>query len=263
MAGNSTVPSPEQIALLSQAIRDVARVRRLSGTDVDDFAQSVHVRFLERNYDIFDRFEGRSSMRTYLMVVVSRMLIDWRNGLYGKWRPSSTAVSLGGHAVDLERLVSRDGYSRDEAAEMIRTREGAPSLAALHSLAEQLPNRPRRRAVSDKALCDVEGPRFEDPIEVEEGRTAERKMRRALAAALRQLSSHDRWLIRARYIHHRSVHAVAQSLQIDPKGLYRRYERLLRTLRSALAQAGVAGPGLASPFVGRRPRGHVLSRTSA
>jgi RNA polymerase sigma factor (sigma-70 family) len=198
------------------------------------------------------------------MVVVSRMLIDWRNGLYGKWRPSSTAVSLGGHAVDLERLVSRDGYSRDEAAEILRTRGGAPSLAALQGLAEQLPNRPRRRAVSDKALCDVEGRKFEDPIEVEEGRQAERKMRTALAAALRQLSPDDRWLIRARYIQHRSVHAVAQSLQIDPKSLYRRYERLLRTLRTTLAQAGVAGPAFASSYGVRRPaRGAMLSRTSA
>jgi RNA polymerase sigma factor (sigma-70 family) len=264
MSGTSTVPSPEQLALLSQAIRDVAWVRRLSGTDVDDFAQSVHVRFLERNYDIFDRFEGRSSMRTYLMVVVGRMLIDWRNGLYGKWRPSSTAVSLGEHAVDFERLVSRDGYSRSEAAEILRTRQGAPSLAALHGLAEQLPNRPRRRTVSDKALCDVEGRGFEDPIEAEEARKEERKMRRALATALRQLSSDDRWLIRARYIQHRSVHAVAQSLKIDPKGLYRRYERLLRTLRTALAQAGVAGPAIAMQYGARRPaRGPVLSRTSA
>lgn len=264
MSGIPTVPSPEQLALLSQAIRDVARVRRLSGADVDDFAQSVHVRFLERNYDIFDRFEGRSSMRTYLMVVVSRMLLDWRNSVYGKWRPSSAAVSLGGHAVDLERLMSRDGYSRDEAAEIVRTREGAPSLSALHGLAELLPNRQRRRAVSDKALCDVEGGGFEDPVEAEEGRTAQRRMRTALAAALRQLSSDDRWLIRARYVQHRSVHAVAESLQINPKGLYRRYERLLRTLRATLAQAGVAGPALASRCGVRRPaRGPMLSRTSA
>jgi DNA-directed RNA polymerase specialized sigma24 family protein len=85
-----------------------------------------------------------------------------------------------------------------------------------------------------------------------------------LAAALRQLSSDDRWLIRARYVQHRSVHAVAASLQIDPKGLYRRYERVLRTLRAALAQAGVAGPALASRCgIRREVRGPVLSRTSA
>jgi RNA polymerase sigma factor for flagellar operon FliA len=265
MSGISTVPSPEQLALLSQAIQDVARVRRLSGADVDDFAQSVHVRFLERNYDIFDRFEGRSSMRTYLMVVVSRMLLDWRNALYGKWRPSNAAVRLGGHAIELERLMSRDGYSKDEAAEMLRTmKEGAPALCALQDLADQLPNRPRRRTVSDKALCDVEGRGFEDPVEADEGRKAERKMRTALAAALRQLSSDDRWLIRARYVQHRSVHAVAQSLQIDPKSLYRRYERLLRTLRTALAQTGIARPALTSRCGVRRPaRGPVLSRTSA
>ena len=67
----------------------------------------------ERGYDIIDRFEGRSSLRTYLTVVISRMLLDWRNSKYGKWRPSKAALSLGEHAVDLERLMSRDGYTAD------------------------------------------------------------------------------------------------------------------------------------------------------
>ena len=239
MSGTTTVPSPEQLALLSQTIRDVAQARRLSREDAEDFAQSVQVRFLERGYDIIDRFEGRSSLRTYLTVVISRMLLDWRNSKYGKWRPSKAALSLGEHAVDLERLMSRDGYTTDEAAEALRMKPNAPSLPALRLLAERLPARQRRQMVSDEPLRDAEGPAFEDPIEIKDRGRADKRMRAALAAALRQLSPEDRWLIQARYVRDHSVCAAAQALGTDPKALYRRYERVLRKMRALLTAAGV------------------------
>ena len=262
VTGSPTVPSREQLALLAQTIRDVGRARRLSREDADDFAQSVQVRFLERHYDIIDRFAGRSSLRTYLTVVVNRMLLDWRNSLYGKWRPSAAAVGLGQHAVDLERLMARDGYSAAEATEILRMTEGAPPRQELERLAEQLPPRPRRRLVSDEALRDAEGPAFEDPIEDADRRAAQRHTRTALVAALRQLSAEDRWLLRARYVDDRSVQAVAQTLQTDPKGLYRRYDRVLRSLRGTLTTAGV--PDLAAAYCVMRPaRAPLLSRTGA
>jgi RNA polymerase sigma factor (sigma-70 family) len=239
MSGTPTVPSPEQLALLSQTIRIVAQARRLSREDAEDFAQSVQVRCLERGYDIIGRFEGRSSLRTYLTVVISRMLLDWRNSQYGKWRPSKAAVSLGEHAIDLERLMSRDGYTTEEAAEVLRMKRTAPSLPALRRLAEQLPARPRRRMVSDEALRDAEGRGFEDPIELEDRSRADRRVRAALAAALRQLSPEDRWLIRARYVRDHSVRTAAEALRTDSKALYRRYERVLRKMRGLMAAAGV------------------------
>lgn len=239
MSGTPTLPPPEQLALLSQTIRIVAQARRLSREDAEDFAQSVQVRFLERGYDILSRFEGRSSLRTYLTVVVSRMLLDWRNSKYGKWRPSKVAVSLGEHAVDLERLMSRDGYTTDEAAEALRMKRTAPSLPALRRLAEQLPARPRRRMVSDEPLRDAAAPPFADPIELEDRSRAERRVRAALAGALRQLSPEDRWLIQARYVRHQPVRTAAEALRTDPKALYRRYERILRRMRELLTAAGV------------------------
>jgi len=70
------MPTPEQLATLDSVIRQVARAGRLQPHDADDFSQSVHVRLIERQYDVFDRFDGRSSLRTYLTVVVRRLLLD-------------------------------------------------------------------------------------------------------------------------------------------------------------------------------------------
>ena len=234
MTATPDQPSPEQLALLGKTIRDVARIRRLSPDEADDFAQTVHLRFLERGYDILHRFEGRCSLRTYLVVVINRMLLDWRNSMYGKWRPSRAAESLGAHAIDLERLQSRDGCTVEEAVEMLQTKKGAPSAPALRRLTEQLPIRTRRRTVSDDALRALPGPRFEDPIELHDKKEAERRMRRALVAALRGLSPEDRWLIRERYHRGRSIRAAALALHADPKAIYRRYARMLRSLRRAL-----------------------------
>ena len=270
MNGSQTAPSAQQLALLSKTIRDVARAHRLPREDAEDFAQSVQVRFIEREYDIFDRFAGRSSLRTYLTVVVNRMLLDWRNSMYGKWRPSAAAVSLGEHAVQLGRFISRDGYTASEAMELVRMKKDAPSLPALQRAAEQLPHRLRPRRVSDEALRDAEGPGFEDPLEARDQRIAERNVRAALVAALRQLPAEDRWLLHARYVDDRSVQAVAQSLETDPKGLYRRYERVLRSLRGTLATAGVGDlPVRADPrpvtryCVSRPARAPLLSRAGA
>ena len=46
-----------------------------------------------------------------------RLLLDWRNSQYGKWRPSRQATRLGRHAITLERLMSRDSLSAAEAVE--------------------------------------------------------------------------------------------------------------------------------------------------
>ncbi len=109
VAANDAWPSPEELAVLDQAIRRVVRASRLPSEDAADFSQSVHLRLLERGYEPFRRFAGRSALRTFLAVVVRRMLIDWQRATLGKWRPPAAAVRLGPHAVALARLIGRDG----------------------------------------------------------------------------------------------------------------------------------------------------------
>lgn len=71
-------PTEDELALLAQVIRAVT-ARVLLPDDARDFSQSVPVRLLETDYELFRRFRGQSSLRTYLTVVVSRLLQDWQN----------------------------------------------------------------------------------------------------------------------------------------------------------------------------------------
>ena len=112
-------PSDAESAVLARVIRDVSCRHNLFGADAEDFAQTVQLRILENEYDAFARFLGESSLRTYLTVVVTRLLLDWRNRHYGKWRPLALAKRLGPDAVAMDCLMNRDGYSKEEACEIL------------------------------------------------------------------------------------------------------------------------------------------------
>ena len=235
----SAHPSAADLSVLAGVIRDVSRLHRLSDSDAQDFAQSVHLRLIERRYDVFARFDGRSSMRSYLTVVVTRMLLDWRNAMYGKWRPCAVARRLGPAAIELDRLINRDGYSADEAAELVQ--RDSPNGVRMQDLADRLPRRARRRFVDDGFLQSAAIEMFVDPIEAHEADVATQRSTAALARACRQLPPYERRMITLRYQRSMSVQQIGQLLHVNPKLLYRRFDRMMRRLRSALSDAGVQG----------------------
>ncbi|MBM3819923.1 MAG: sigma-70 family RNA polymerase sigma factor [Acidimicrobiia bacterium] len=238
-----THPAPEALELLTQVLRDITRARRLPPEDADDFTQSVHLRLLESDYEVFQRFNGQSSLRTYLNVVVHRLLLDWRNAMWGKWRASAAARRMGDAAVMLERLIHRDSFSTDEAIAIVSATRHAPPV---DELAEALPPRLRRRMVSDEDLPDMLTVAFEDPLDANQRRRDEGFARQALQAAMERLVPEDRQLLRLRYYKGQSVQAISRTLRTDPKRLYRRFERVRRTLRRSLQASSTAGSGSTS-----------------
>ena len=230
-------PSSADLNILAGVIRDVSRLHRLSDSDAQDFAQTVHLRLIERRYEVFARFDGRSSMRSYLTVVVTRLLLDWRNAMYGMWRPCAAARRLGPAAVELDRLINRDGYSADEAAELVK--RDAPTRARVQELADRLPRRPRRRFVDDGFLRTSAIEMFVDPIEAREADVAAQRSTAALARACRALPEYERRMIALRYQRSMSVQQIGRLLHVNPKLLYRRFDRMMRRLRAAMTGAGV------------------------
>ena len=234
-------PEPAHLALLSDVLRTIARTRRLPPEDADDYVQMAHCRLLERNYDVFERFAGRSSLRTYLTVVAMRLLLDWRNSRYGKWRPSREAGRLGGHAVALERLMSRDRLSEGEAIASLSARSGAPA-DDLEALVRRLPVRVPRRFESEsvidfEAWCD-----FHDPIESAERSARDRDLRAALHQAIGGLSADERLLLRYRFQSGVTLKSASDVLGTEPRVLYRRLQHVLGKLRTDLAGRGVISP---------------------
>lgn len=226
---------------VEQAIRSLCARQRLAAGDADDFASDARLHLLKNDGAVVRAFAGRSSLKTYLAVVLGRLFQDWRNARWGKWRPTVTAVRLGPLAVRLETLTSRDRHSFDEACAIIRTAEPAVPLKELESLWEQLPVRSRRAHTSVDAVEHVlAADSSTDSILVRAWAEATSAQVAALLRdAVRSLSPEDRLLLAMRFEDGLSVQEVARRQSVEVRPLYRQLNRILDQLREYLLAHGV------------------------
>jgi RNA polymerase sigma factor for flagellar operon FliA len=229
------------LALIDSIVRFVCHRQRLAGADADDFNSEVRLRLMDNDYEVFRRFQQRSSLRTYLTIVIQRIYLDYRNHQWGKWRPSAEARRLGAVAIRLESLMSRDGMPFDQACEVLRTNEGVLATESdLVEMAVRLPQRTRRSHVGEDVLESLpaagESP---DGVLSRERRDAARRVLAALERAMEALGDQDRLILRLKFQEGLGVADIARALHLDQKPLYRRLDGLLHQLRTALEAAGI------------------------
>ncbi|MEZ5288898.1 MAG: sigma-70 family RNA polymerase sigma factor [Vicinamibacterales bacterium] len=230
-------PSPADLALIERVARSVARAGGLHPREADDFTQSVHLRLAERGYDVLARFEGRSSLRTYLTVVIARLLKDWRNHEYGKWRPCAAARRLGALGEEIDRLRNRDGLSSEEVVQVLASRMQA-SESVIRAAVDLVPRRAARQRVPLDAVPDPGVP-FADPVATRERERGQAARRAALVRAVADLPPQEVRLLFARAGGGATIADLARRTNEDAKGLYRRLERLRKQLRARLEAEGV------------------------
>ncbi len=227
--------------LIRDLARGVARWRRLRREEAEEFTSYVWLRLMEDEYRILRSFQGRSSLRTFLVTVLHRLLLDFRVQTWGKWRPSAAIRRLGPEAVELERLISRDGHSPESAAELLGGLPGGPARDELRALAGRIPKRVRPRPEGETALYELPSRESTDERVLEgERRTLLRRLRGHLADALRALPDEDRQLLRMRYAQGMTVRKIASTLEVEDRRMYRRLERCLAKLRATLERQGVS-----------------------
>jgi len=180
-------------------------------------------------------------LRTYLVVVVDRLLLDLRRHKWGVWRPSAEAVRLGPVAVRLDEMLYRDGMAFDEAVQILRmAQESGPSEADLRDIAGRLPRRTRRKEEGEPALArlSVSAASVEDLAFA--GRRQERRqaLRQCLRSALETFSDEEALIVRLHFSEGMTIAGIARSLRLEQKPLYRRLERLVGRLRNSLESNG-------------------------
>ncbi len=252
-----------QLDLIERVIGFVCARQHLASADADDFSSFVKLKFVENDYALLAKFEGRSSLRTFLTVVIQRLFLDHRISAWGKWRPSAEARRGGSTAILLEQLMVRDGYPFEEACEMLRTNHRvAADRAELERLAARLPVRVRRRFEPDDALANVPSrDRPADDLAAERDRRATGdRVSDALSTLMARMDPQDRLILALRFEDGRTVVEIAAMLRLDQKALYRRVERLLKELRMGLEAGGIDGASvlemLESPAVSIEWRHH-------
>ncbi len=241
------------LALVERLVRFVCQRARVVGADVDDFASTVKLALIENDYSVLRAWEGRSSLATYLTVIIQRMLADERFRTLGRWRPSSEAKRMGEAGILLEMLIRRDERTLAEAVPMVRAVDDTLTAGGIEAMAARLPIRPSRMRLVEMDPVTVENVAGRDDADaaVAQGEVQQLSQRTSsvISEVIGSLPIRDRMLLRLRFVSMLSLADAARILHVPQRPLYRRLEQILAVLRRSLVDANV-GAGSAEELIG-------------
>jgi RNA polymerase sigma factor (sigma-70 family) len=227
----------DQLVVIDQVAQFIGRRHHLDADAIEELQSAIRLKIIDNDYEVLRKFEGRSSMRTYLTAIVQRYFLDRRTALWGRWRPCALARRAGIPGVLLDQLLTRDGMTLDEAVIRVRERHDV-SDAELRRLAAGFPVRTPRRFVGEEHLIAVPGdgtPAVDGALLQDEADRAQL----ALDDALRALGEEDRLILKYRFVHGLPISQISRLTGLEQKPLYRRVEGLIKTLRGELDARGV------------------------
>jgi RNA polymerase sigma factor (sigma-70 family) len=230
-----------ELGTLEHVLGYVQRRHHLPSSEAADFGSFVKLKLIENDYAVLRQFTGRSSLRTYLCVVVQRLLIDYRTHAWGKWRPSAEARRAGPIAILLDRLLTRDGHTFEEACEILITNHRVSmNRNELERLAARLPARASRRFEPEDTLESMSNgsPSAEHQVMgADRGKLAGR-LGRQLHDSVGRLPVRDRLVLKLRFEDGCTAKDIAAVLGVTERGVYTQIDRLLRELRRTMEKQG-------------------------
>ena len=234
----------EHLESIERIAAFVARRNHLTADETEEFVQVVRVKLFEDDYAIIRKFKGEATLTTYLTTVIIRLLHQCRVEQWGKWRPSAEAKRLGDKAITLERMLTRDGFTFEEAVNVLTMRAGGTyTVEELEALYVRLPLRnPRPMLVSDEAAPETaaQGADADDRVESRDRERSARCCAATLDAALTQFEPEDRLILKLRFWNSMKVPEIAKIVGIDQKKIYKKLDKWFAMLRRALEEAKVS-----------------------
>lgn len=226
---------------IDKVVTHLCRRYHFRAEECQDFRSHVHLKMVEDDYAVIRKFQGRSSLKTYLTTVVVNLMKDFQNHLWGKWRPSAEAERMGPTAVLLERLLVRDGYSFEEAVQVLQVNcKVEMSWKELERMAARLPNRSPRHVEGEEGLRDIPAPtgRADDRVAGEERQKRLGAALIALEQARKALPEEDQLILKMQGDGF-TVAQISRVLGHDQKQLYRRIQKIYKELREELERRGI------------------------
>jgi len=227
--------------LIQKKLHHLSRRSGLPEHEGEEFRSWTIVRLVEDDYRILASWEGRSTFPTFLTVVLTNLMRDYRIHIWGKWRPTAAAKKQGKEAMLLEQLCGRDGLSFDEAVERMWTEHGITlSRAELEKIGASLTPRLEKRRVGEEELLriPIDG-RVESRVEETERSRTEEQLRVLLTPLLQSLSAEDRLLLKLHYWDGLSMAAISPLLGRPQRELYSVRDKCLKMIRRNLEAAGL------------------------
>ena len=227
----------DHLAVIDQVVQFIGRRHRLPADAIEELQSAIHLKIIDNDYEVLRKFEGRSSIRTYLTAVVQRHFLDSRTAVWGRWRPCACARRAGPAGILFDRLLTRDAVPLDEAVARVRERHDVSELE-LRSLAVQIPVRTPRRFVGEESLDEVAA---DAGLAVPESthRNEAEQAESALHAALDALGYEDQVILKYRFVYGLQVSQIARLTGLEQKPLYRRLEGILKVMRREMEALGL------------------------
>ena len=229
--------------LIDRVVGFVCRRNGLRGDEGEDFRSEVHLRLMDSEFSILRAFDGRSSLKTYLTVVIQRLMLDFRTERWGRWRPSEAARRLGDDAVLLETLIVRDGHDFSDAVSIMTTTHGVTrDRDELYEMTLSFPLRWGRSSSTtvptSESLHSPERSPEQQAID-RETIECERELSEALTETLQSVEPEERLLLRLVHLEGRKISTIARMMQQDQQSLYRTMYRLQKQFRTTLERRGL------------------------
>lgn len=239
----------DHLPLVNAVVKQVARAARVHAQDVPDLQSAVFTKLVRNDYRALRSFRGDAQIRTFLVVVVRRVLLDLRNSAWGRRRPPARTDRLRS-AADVGGQGPADGGRSSQVGTLRRARAFSPvplplSLDGTIDVASDV-GCPHNR------LVDADRKRV--------GASVARRLHRALV----ELPRDDRQLVNLRHGQGLQVSQIAALLGVNQQRLYKRLYAIHRDLRVRITALGVSGAE-AVDLTGWGPVHvpDVLSRTSS
>lgn len=225
------------LQIIERIARSVSRRHGFGSDELDDFCSHVKTKFLDNDYSVLKKFQGRCSLPLYIKTVIHRLCIDYEIARKGKWRPSGTAQKLGSLAVQLEELLYKKHHSFDEACQILSSRQGVdlqPEM--LHQLAQKLPKRWGKTTVRLVPIDAVGGPGLITSTEAPDPKMEEsvQILSQVLRDFIQGLSGADRLILKMRFEDDFTFEEIARLLKKKKLQIYWRLRKILSDLQKEL-----------------------------
>jgi len=232
------------LGVIEEVVRQVSRRNHLSADESEQLRSDVHFKLLKDDCACLGKLRDTNRLEAFLAVLATNELRDARIKKWGRWRSPATVKHMGPVAELLYQLVDRDGYSTQEAIEIVRSQEGvATTHDELAALAARLPGKRRRRFASPCEPDELPAPASVDGVESHAIRRElaplAEKARAAFSKALYQCETEERIILKLFYLKGVRWSDIGRSRGFDKKQVFRAKDAMHARLQKAFDVEGL------------------------
>jgi RNA polymerase sigma factor (sigma-70 family) len=225
-------------------------VESISTIDPEGFFNDVLAHLTADDYKALREFKNRSTITTYLTIVISRLFIDIQRKHTGRSRTKDRARALGPIGEELYELIWEKGFPLDEAYEYLKQNDHiTETLEEIEAMVDKITGRPR----AHKGLAEgSEQPDIksafvsaEDP-EKELIKKERKKLANEVLNEIRlESSTEERFIIERKFPlsedeEPKDLSEIARILGITTKAVDSRLRRILAKLKEKMLSRGLS-----------------------